>query len=193
MRNLIIIMLTVSFGMVACKNSNNSSEADSVTKDDSVQAIASESDETTSSSIDPLIEGYLQIKNALANDDDKKAASNGQALANAFEHFDKSLIPASQLNEYEDLEADMKEHAEHIGHNAGNIEHQREHFVLLSNDMVDFVKTFGTTQKLFKYFCSMANENKGALWLSETKEIGNPYLGSKMESCGEFQGEIPLK
>jgi hypothetical protein len=39
----------------------------------------------------------------------------------------------------------MKEHAEHIGDNSGKIEHQREHFAMLSKDINDFVQTFGTT------------------------------------------------
>ena len=36
----------------------------------------------------------------------------------------------------------------------------------------------------------MYNEGKGAIWLSETKEIKNPYLGGKMLTCGEVQEEI---
>ena len=29
----------------------------------------------------------------------------------------------------------------------------------------------------------MANNNKGGYWLSEKKEIANPYYGSKMLKC----------
>jgi hypothetical protein len=36
----------------------------------------------------------------------------------------------------------------------------------------------------------MHNNKKGAIWFSETKEIKNPYLGSKMLTCGEIQEEI---
>jgi hypothetical protein len=36
----------------------------------------------------------------------------------------------------------------------------------------------------------MYNNNKGASWLSETKEIKNPYLGKKMPDCGEVKEEI---
>jgi hypothetical protein len=31
----------------------------------------------------------------------------------------------------------------------------------------------------------MAKDGKGAMWLSETKEIKNPYFGDKMMECGE--------
>ncbi len=36
----------------------------------------------------------------------------------------------------------------------------------------------------------MYNDGKGGIWLSETKEIKNPYLGGKMPKCGTVQKEI---
>ena len=38
----------------------------------------------------------------------------------------------------------MRENAEHISTNAGNVEHQREHFALLSRDINDLTDNFGT-------------------------------------------------
>ena len=52
-------------------------------------------------------------------------------------------LSAEQMKSYMDIADDLKEHAEHIGANAGKIEHQREHFVMLSNDIADLIKTFG--------------------------------------------------
>jgi hypothetical protein len=36
----------------------------------------------------------------------------------------------------------------------------------------------------------MYNDKKGAIWLSETKEIKNPYYGKKMLTCGNVKEEI---
>ena len=36
----------------------------------------------------------------------------------------------------------------------------------------------------------MSNDGKGAFWLSETKEIKNPYMGKAMLSSGSIQEEI---
>ena len=90
------------------------------------------------------------------------------------------LLTAAQKKTYEDVEADAREHAEHIGANGGNIAHQREHFELLSKDIYDLVKAFGGGQVLYKDFDPMFNNGKGAFWLSETKEIKNPYMGKAM-------------
>jgi len=97
--------------------------------------------------------------------------------------IDKSLLTAEQKEIYDNVEDDLKEHAEHIGKNAGHIEHQREHFSMMSEDVYDLVKAFGGGQILYHDHCPMANDNKGAMWLSEMKEIKNPYFGGKMNDC----------
>ena len=47
--------------------------------------------------------------------------------------------------------------------------------------------TFGSKQKLYQDFCPMANDGKGAIWISEVKEIKNPYYGAEMLSCGSLK------
>jgi hypothetical protein len=140
--------------------------------------------------IKDMISNYLQLKTALTNDNTNDAATAGKALEAAFKSFDKSALTAEQKKTYEDIESDASEHAEHIGANAGNIAHQREHFDLLSKDMYDLVKAFGAGQTLYKDFCPMYNENKGAIWLSETKDIKNPYFGKAMPTCGTVKEEL---
>lgn len=89
-----------------------------------------------------------------------------------------------------DIADDAKENAEHIGDNAGKIDHQREHLASLSKDVNDLISLFGTPQKLYQDYCPMFNDKKGAIWLSETKEIKNPYYGAKMSTCGSVQKEL---
>jgi Protein of unknown function (DUF3347). len=36
----------------------------------------------------------------------------------------------------------------------------------------------------------MFNDNKGTFWLSDAREVKNPYYGKEMISCGEVQEEI---
>lgn len=90
-----------------------------------------------------------------------------------------------------DIADDLKENAEHIGANADKLAHQREHFVMLSKDIADLVKTFGNGgQTLYKDFCPMANDGKGAVWISEMKEIKNPYFGKALPTCGSVKETI---
>jgi Cu(I)/Ag(I) efflux system membrane fusion protein len=36
----------------------------------------------------------------------------------------------------------------------------------------------------------MANDNKGATWISKDKNIINPYFGDKMLTCGSVESVI---
>ena len=84
----------------------------------------------------------------------------------------------------------MKEHAQHIADNAGNIDHQREQLDLKTEDFYDRLRDFGTPRQVYKVCSPMYNNNKGALWLRDSREVKNPYLGKEMLSCGEVQEEI---
>jgi hypothetical protein len=106
----------------------------------------------------------------------------------SLENFDKGKFDEAQQGELTDIIEDAKEHAEHISESA--IDHQREHFDTLSKDVIDLIAITGTERTLYQDFCAMYNDNKGAQWLSATKEIKNPYYGSKMMTCGSVQKQI---
>ena len=150
--------------------------------------------ETTTTSVaqtpfstNEIVNNYLTLKNALTKDDAKSAGIAAKVLYATINAVNVNDIDAKLKKEYIDIADDAKEHAEHIGANADKIDHQREHFVMLSKDINDLIKTFGTKQKLYQDFCPMANEGKGAIWISEVKDIKNPYQGSKMLTCGSMK------
>ncbi len=137
-----------------------------------------------------MVDGYLNLKNALAADKSEEAASAGTEITAAMKTLDVASMSATQKTTYDKVADDVREHAEHIGENAGKIDHQREHFEMLSTDMYDLVKVFGGGQQLYQDFCPMYNDSKGGAWLSETKEIKNPYFGAKMLKCGTVKEEL---
>jgi uncharacterized protein DUF3347 len=137
-----------------------------------------------------ILDSYLQLKNALAIDNSTGAAEAAQGLLVAFNGFDNSGLDDTQKSEYSEIEESAVENAEHITKNIDVIDHQREHLVVLSEDMNDLITLVGTDRKLYKDFCPMADNNNGAIWISETEEISNPYMGSKMPTCGKVQEEI---
>ena len=135
-----------------------------------------------------LVANYLELKNALVADDKDGAAKAGGMMVSAFNDFETSSFGSEEQQELKDIIEDAKEHAEHI--EKSPIDHQREHFDVLSKDMIDLIAITGTEEKLYQDFCPMYNKNKGAQWLSATKEIKNPYYGAKMMGCGSVQKEI---
>jgi hypothetical protein len=150
-------------------------------------AVTTKTIAESSFTINEIVSSYLKLKNALVKDDSKGAANAGKALYATFSKVNSNTILDKKLkNKYNDIVAEAKEHVKHIGDNAGKIDHQREHFALLSKDMNDLIKTFGTNQKLYQDYCPMYNEGKSGYWISETKEIRNPYFGSEMLNCGRI-------
>lgn len=141
-------------------------------------------------SIQNLVIGYLDLKNALANDNAIDAESAANTMMSMMGGLDESAFTANQKKVYDAVKEDARENVEHIAENAKDIDHQREHFEMLSGDIYDLVKAFGSEKPLYKDFCPMYNNKKGAVWLSETKEIKNPYMGKEMLSCGKVQEEI---
>jgi hypothetical protein len=137
-----------------------------------------------------ILDNYLQLKNALVADNSEAAATASKTLFENLGKFDQSSIVEAQKQEVTEIIDDAQEHAEHISENSGKMDHQREHFEILSKDVEDLIAITGTDRKLYQTFCPMYNNNKGAIWLSETKEIKNPYYGSKMMTCGTVQKEI---
>lgn len=135
-----------------------------------------------------IVGDYLELKNALVADDKEAAAKAGGTMVTSLNDFDASSFPSGQQEELRDIIEDAKEHAEHISESA--IDHQREHFEILSKDVIDLIAITGTERTLYQDFCPMYNDNKGAQWLSATKEIKNPYYGSKMMTCGSVQNQI---
>lgn len=144
---------------------------------------------TTQFSMAPVIGAYLVLKNNLADDNSKAAAASGKRLFAILKDIDMASVPADKYKAYMDIADNAKENAEHIWENAGNIGHQREHFVSLSKDISDLIAMFGTPQKLYQNYCPMFNDGKGATWISETKMIRNPYYGSAIPTCGSVKKE----
>ena len=140
--------------------------------------------------ITPIIKDYLALKNALVADNDRAAANAGKQLFANLNKVDMKTIPANKHKEFMDIFENAKENAEHIGDNAGKIDHQREHLASLSKDVSDLIALFGTTQKLYQDYCPMYNDGKGAVWISEAKAIKNPYYGNQMLTCGSVKKEF---
>ena len=186
------ILATISF--FACKNSTNSTADNHVSSGNEeieVTKLTGPENDADKAAVKGIIDAYIQIKTALTKDNVTDAATAGKSLEEAVKGFNSTTLPEDKLKIWNDLSGDIAENAQHISMNGVKLEHQREHFIALSQDMEDFVKAFGTGGKvLYKDHCPMANDNQGADWISEVKDIQNPYFGSDMHTCGEVKAQF---
>lgn len=137
-------------------------------------------------STDAIVSKYLKIKNELTKDDSKGAAAAAKELIATLNNSNSSSLDTKLKNKYNAFVADAKVHVKHIGDNAGKMEHQREYFALLSQDVFSLIRAFGTKQTVYQDYCPMYGDGKTGYWISETKEVINPYYGSEMLNCGNI-------
>jgi len=133
-----------------------------------------------------VLNDYFNLKDALVADDNAKAKELGATLAKSFGNLDISKYADPKKSDLKDIIEDAVEHAEHISES--DIDHQREHFKILSKDVTDMVAITGTENTLYQQFCPMYDG--GSDWLSTSKDVMNPYYGSRMLNCGKVQKEI---
>lgn len=193
------MLAVVALTLAACNSNKSKNETTGNTDTNNIVTTKPDTSTTTEGvtanaaefSTKEIIDGYLQLKNALTADKPKDAASAANSMKAALSKVNNTTLSADKQKIYADLQEGIREHTEHIGSNAGNLEHQREHFIMLSRDMASLIKNFGNNgQTLYKDFCPMADNGKGALWISEIKEIKNPFYGTKMISCGSVKETI---
>lgn len=193
MKHLFLGLIASSvLALTACNgNAGNKSES-TAHADGTTETVPSINDGTSNEqgNFSELYAHYQHLTFALSSDDDKEAANAAQGILAALPKIKSDGFSMDNKTTYDDIAADIREHAEHISDNRGNIAHQREHLITLSKDIYDIAKTFGTDKPLYKVFCPMYNDNKGAYWISDSKEIKNPYHGAEMLTCGEVEEEL---
>lgn len=123
---------------------------------------------------------YLELKDALV-------ASNAEKVSD----FAKVSSEKMKVISQKDLDKMLKTHLsksiemlDAIASNS-NLENQRSHFVILNENLVAIAMNLESIDNpLYVQKCPMANNNKGAVWLSTEEEIRNPYYGDAMLTCG---------
>lgn len=170
----------------------DSSTTEVRTSENTKQEASSTLDEESSKKdeLSSILNSYFNLSENLANDSAIDAAKSSEDLRIALTSFQVSNLTEGDEKTVEEILESSIEHAEHITDNAGDIYHQREHLVLLSQDIKDLVEIVGSNQKLYEAFCPMANNDKGAIWITNKNVVENPYMGQSMPKCGKINGEI---
>ncbi len=130
---------------------------------------------------------YIELKNALVETDFEKAKQKSVGLQQKLKTLNESELhdEAHELwmKSYETIEKSLSQII-----SSSDIDGQRTSFKNLSETLSIAIEAFGLHGvKVYKDYCPMAVNDKGAFWLSEIEEIKNPYFGEKMMKCGEVK------
>lgn len=147
--------------------------------------LAAGASETTNA-FREVSEHYEAVRLSLVKDTMADVAEHAKAiehrmheLAKAFDAHDAG-VPADKSAECEALLPEISSAAAHLA-GTEDLEQAREALFELSKPMGRYRKLAGIEGTMV-VFCSMAKK----AWIQPHGEIGNPYLGQEMPSCGEM-------
>lgn len=131
-----------------------------------------------------VFDNYFSLKDALVKTDGNTASAKAKDLQTAINAIKMDKLPMNVHTVWMKILNDLKEDAEHIN-GTKDISRQRDHFMSLSKNMYELIKVAKPTETVYYQFCPMANDGKGANWLSKEIGVKNPYYGSQMLTCGK--------
>ena len=131
-----------------------------------------------------VFDNYFALKDALVQTNGATASDKSKALLTAINAVKMEKLEMDVHMVWMKVLNDLQKDAEHIA-KTKDASLQRDYFMSLSKNMYTLMKVSKYEQPVYYQFCPMANDGKGANWLSKENVVKNPYYGSQMMSCGK--------
>ncbi|GGW88796.1 efflux RND transporter periplasmic adaptor subunit [Salegentibacter mishustinae] len=133
-----------------------------------------------------VLSAYFDLKDAFVNTNVEETKAAAYKMLQQTENLKISNLGTMETQHFKKIRSML----EAISVN-DNIENQRDHFIVLSENIIAFASNMETFKKpVYIQHCPMVNNNKGADWLSLSEEIRNPYFGEVMMNCGDTQQKL---
>ncbi|MEM6718941.1 MAG: efflux RND transporter periplasmic adaptor subunit [Bacteroidota bacterium] len=156
--------------------------AEKQTKETAISTETLALDVAIQKAFQPSIKAYIELKDALIQSDSILAASKSENFRKVMEKL--SVPQRTQLGTFWAI---LHKTSKRINTNV-TLEKQRDIFYLVSRTMLSLLQQFTYfEQRVYAQYCPMANDDKGAYWLSLEQEIKNPYFGDVMLTCGSVE------
>ncbi|KPK44857.1 MAG: hypothetical protein AMJ65_01805, partial [Phycisphaerae bacterium SG8_4] len=128
-----------------------------------------------------VFDRYFSIQKALAGDTSAPAAKAANGALDALKAVDTGLVTGEDHDRWVQASTEIETILTKAGQTE-DIKSQREEFYLLSQQMTEVARRFGSVSQgpIYLAHCPMAFDNKGAGWLQLDDQILNPYFGDQM-------------
>ena len=136
------------------------------------------------SKLNAVFENYFLLKDELVKTDGVTASAKAKLLSSSLSAVKMGELSKDVHKVWMKVMKNVMADAKGISATK-DVKAQRVLFVSLSKKMYDLVKVAKFQTPVYYQYCPMANNGKGAKWLSKENAVKNPYYGSKMMTCGE--------
>lgn len=166
-------------------NTANMEKSDNMGKMDNMGGMANinEVNNQNANNFQAIFEIYFELKNGLVKTDPTITATNANKLFQSIESIKMENLTQPEHTIWMSINKNLSTISKKIA-NSKDIITQRTLFIDISTNMYNLLKSSKQQSTIYVQFCPMANNGKGANWLSKDVEIKNPYFGSMMLSCG---------
>ncbi len=140
--------------------------------------------------IKAVYSAYLPVKDALVASNAAQVQQSATKLKSELGNVNMELLKGEAHNVWMSYLNPLQKAIDKMTSNL-DLKVQREALIPLTNNLFKSIKTFEVNGLQGYYqFCPMADDNKGAYWLSAEDDVKNPYFGDAMLTCGEVVEEI---
>jgi hypothetical protein len=135
-----------------------------------------------------LLDSYKGMQGILAESEFPKVSAEAQDLQKQV-HLLLEIEPPSKPDRYQNLVGKLHSSADEF--TPDNIEQARIDFGQFSAALIAFLREFmpQLDDRLYTIECPVWKKSP-AVWLQDSTQVKNPFLGPDMPSCGTVQGEI---
>jgi membrane fusion protein, copper/silver efflux system len=135
--------------------------------------------------IKPVLDSYQRLHELLVENKFSPVAAEAETLRKEV-HPLLGIDPSAKPERYKDLVDKLHGSAHQFTPN--NIDQARIEFGQFSADLIAFLREFmpQLDNPLYAIKCPMWNKSP-AVWLQDSTDVRNPFLGSDMPSCGTVQ------
>lgn len=195
MRYLTIILAASTISFMSCgdNTSNNNKKEETTAPAAPAKAPESSLGEAGTGKLMSVVNDYYTLKDALvatnAAKADEAATKLGASVDTMIAYTRTDSANGKNLKPYLDTMA-MKTKAI-LAVKDETCEQKRIPFEKVSDAMFAMLKAANLKNAgVYRQYCPMAFNEKGAYWLSNETEIKNPYYGKKMLECGEVTDSL---
>lgn len=136
------------------------------------------------SQLEAVYKNYFSLKDALVKTDGTMASAAAKELVASINAVKMGELKMDVHMVWMKVLENLKKDATAISEST-DAKKQRSSFNTLSKSIYELIKVSKSDETVYYQFCPMADDGKGANWLSKENNIKNPYFGSMMLSCGK--------
>lgn len=195
MRVFLSATLLLATTFAACDNVNKAPKGERIktTEQKRKAAPASMLSPGSQTALLDMMTPYYELKEALVATSASKADAAASRLLSATENARHQIMTADagQKGTIDSLTLVMKATEDLINVKDETCEKKRAAFEHISDGIFAAASSVNLKNAgIYREYCPMAFNNKGAYWLSEVDTIRNPYFGKRMLECGEVRDSL---